>query len=64
MVRVPIFAVVRIRCPVCESVLVMGEMREGGHDLLTKTCPTCHATIVYRKDPATGKMVAEEVRPS
>ena len=53
-----------VLCPQCGMFIGMSGMIEPDADMMAKKCPKCHAMIVLRRDPATGKMVAEEVKPN
>lgn len=51
-------------CPKCGAFVGMGGIIEPGPEMHAKACPKCKVMIVLRRDPATGKMVAEVAKPA
>ncbi len=52
-------------CPHCKRSFGMSGMTDYCEpELHTKQCPSCGKLMAIRRDPATGRLTAEEMKPS
>ncbi len=54
-----------VYCPRCGAPFHMSGMTDDREpELHTKKCPICGQMMAIRRDPATGELKAEEVKPA
>ncbi len=61
----PIFAAFILTCPVCGAQIIPHSIRDPREpELYHATCKSCGALIEAKRDPETGRLIAQVASPS